>query len=330
MLKNTNFISSLTKDKFLFNSFSKSRSKTIHNSNNFSINRSLKNSNYSANSNNRYSIKVFDVKNMSVISPKSQFPFKKIKVISSKSSRSSKKKTKEKNNPDFISKTFQKTSRTERRCPSHDRKKYNNEIHKNENNKLIFSEDRVPVCNIDTSDSCLMLSKHNSLKFHTKNKNSGTTNQNITKKSSYSTFINNTNNNNNIAKTNDHTSNISSCENETESNFLNYELGNANNFTKIPEVSLHQNIPSNDKVDECEIDLKKMYKNFRQLRVVNSFDSNVEQSIYYVHTNEMDNNESIQPVYIEKYNTNNKWYYQQIRNFGKRKDKLKMNTFTQY
>ena len=73
-----------------------------------------------------------------------------------------------------------------------------------------------------------------------------------------------------------------------------------------------------------------MYKNFRKLRVLNSFDSNVEQSIYYVHTNEMDNNESIQPVYIEKYNTNNKWYYQQIRNFGKRKDKVKMNTFTQY
>lgn len=114
------------------------------------------------------------------------------------------------------------------------------------------------------------------------------------KTSNYNNFVNN-----NISKTKDNTN-----TSITESNFLNYQLGNDNTFSKLPEISLHANVEQNE---EKEYDIKNLYKNIRQFRALNSFENN-EQSVYYVNTNEFDNKEKIHPIYIEKYNKNNKWY----------------------
>ena len=120
------------------------------------------------------------------------------------------------------------------------------------------------------------------------------------KTSNYNNFVNN-----NISKTNDNTN-----TSITESNFLNYQLGNDNTFSKLPEISLHVNVEQNE---EKEYDIKNLYKNIRQFRALNSFENN-EQSVYYVNTNELDNKEKIHPIYLEKYNKNNKWYYYPYQN----------------
>lgn len=148
---------------------------------------------------------------------------------------------------------------------------------------------------VNKSDSCIINSKLNS--YHMINK----------KQSNYCNFVNN-----NISKTNDNTN-----ASMTESNFLNYELGNDNQFSKLPEVSLQNNVV-NEPYEEKEYDLTAMYKNMRQLRSLNSFESN-EQSIYYVNTNEFNKNEQIQPVYVEKYNKSNKWYYHNRKVSSKKK-----------
>ena len=163
---------------------------------------------------------------------------------------------------------------------------------------------------VNKSDSCIMNSKLTSYRMMNNTK--------PVKQSNYCNFVNN-----NITKTNDNTN-----ASMTESNFLNYELGNDNQYSKLPEVSLH-NYVINEPIEEKEYDLTSMYKKMRQLRSLNSFESS-EQSIYYVNTNEFNKNEEIHPIYVEKYNNSNKWYYHNRKASIKQKGKTKLNNINYY
>ena len=188
----------------------------------------------------------------------------------------------------------------------------------NSGKKISFKENsryKTPIIvsksnEVNKSDSCIMNSKLTSYRMMNNTK--------PVKQSNYCNFVNN-----NITKTNDDTN-----ASKTESNFLNYELGNDNQYSKLPEVSLH-NYVINEPVEEKEYDLTSMYKKMRQLRSLNSFESS-EQSIYYVNTNEFNKNEEIHPIYIEKYNNSNKWYYHNRKASTKQKGIMKLNTINYY
>ena len=189
--------------------------------------------------------------------------------------------------------------------------------------QIIMTEDNSPPINMNLSQSEISLSnkksiriEHNEIsvmeeitKSNNNKHNSKQSNHNsnkISKKNSLCNIIENYYNNN--AATSDNTNNVLD---DNESNFLNYDLGNIHNISKLPEISsptefINKEQCSN-KFDEREYDLNKVYKNIRKLNILNSFDSCNDYSLYHLNTNEFKKNETISKIYIDTYKNNNKW-----------------------